>query len=155
MYRSSKTFRNFPCAHRKWRHAGHCAFVHGYARDFIVWFESDARDDNGFVMDFGGLKEVRAWLEDRFDHTLLLDADDPLLADFRALEQKGAAKLTVFEDVGMEGTAKFFYDWLQPWVHARTGGRVWVASIEVRENENNSGLYVPGRPADAGSEARG
>ena len=66
MYRSSKTFRNFPCAHRKWRHQGHCAHVHGYSRQFIVWFEADERDENGLVVDFGSLKEVRAWLEERF-----------------------------------------------------------------------------------------
>ena len=43
-YRSSKTFRGFPCAHRKWRHDGHCAWVHGYSREFIVWFAAKERD---------------------------------------------------------------------------------------------------------------
>lgn len=142
MYRSSKTFRNFPCAHRKWRHPGHCAFVHGYSREFVVWFEADERDENGFVVDFGALQEVRAWLEARFDHTLLLDADDPMLAEFRALEKKGACRLTVYEDVSMEGTAKFLYDWLDPWVRNATGGRARVLSIECRENDKNSGLYL-------------
>lgn len=142
MYRSSKTFRNFPCAHRKHKHPGHCAFVHGYSREFIVWFEARERDANGFVMDFGALGEVRAWLDERFDHTLLLDTDDPLLSDFRALEQKGACKLTVYEDVGMEGTAKYLYDWLDAWVRAQSGGRVWVASVECRENDKNSGQFI-------------
>ncbi|MEM9301743.1 MAG: 6-carboxytetrahydropterin synthase [Pseudomonadota bacterium] len=141
-YRSSKTFRGFPCAHRKWRHEGHCAWVHGYSREFIVWFEAEERDENGFVMDFGALDEVRDWLNDKFDHTLLIDADDPLLPEFRALEAKGAAKLTVFEDVGMEGTAKYVYDYLNPWVQKFTDGRVHVASIECRENEKNSGILL-------------
>ncbi|MEZ4433662.1 MAG: 6-carboxytetrahydropterin synthase [bacterium] len=39
---------------------------------------------NGFVVDFGGLKVVKSWLTEHFDHTLLLDADDPLLQSFRA-----------------------------------------------------------------------
>lgn len=146
-YRSSKTFRGFPCAHRKWRHEGHCAWVHGYSREFIVWFEATERDENGFVMDFGDLDAVRAWLDERFDHTLLVDADDPLLPDFRALEAKGAAKLTVFEDVGMEGTAKYVYDFLDPWVRERTRGRVRVHSVECRENEKNSGLLIAGQPS--------
>ena len=143
VYRSSKTFRNLPCAHRKWRHAGHCAWVHGYSREFIVWFEAKERDDNGFVVDFGGLKIVRRWLEERFDHTLLLDADDPMIDDFRALEAKGGCKLTIYEDVGMEGSAKFFFDWLDPWIREETQGRARVYSIECRENDKNSGIYFP------------
>ena len=118
--------------------------MHGYSREFIVWFEASGRDENGFVMDFGDLDEVKAWLEDRFDHTLLVDADDPLLPDLRELEAKGAAKLTVFDDVGMEGSAKYVYDYLEPWVRERTNGRVSVYSVECRENEKNSGLMIAG-----------
>ncbi|MDJ0654354.1 MAG: 6-carboxytetrahydropterin synthase [Xanthomonadales bacterium] len=142
LYRSSKTFRGFPCAHRKWRHDGHCAWVHGYSREFIVWFQSTERDENGFVMDFGALGEVRRWLEDRFDHTLLLDTDDPMLDRFRELERDGACKLTVLDDVGMEGTARFVYEYLNQWVGERTNGRVSVYSVECRENEKNSGLFI-------------
>ena len=142
VFRSSKTFRNFPCAHRKWRHPGDCALVHGYSREFTVWFEATQRDENGFVVDFGALKAVRAWLEERFDHTLLLDADDPMLPEFRRLEGLGACRLTVFEDVSMEGTAKFFYDWLDAWVREQSEGRARVYSVECRENDKNSSVYI-------------
>lgn len=142
MYRSSKTFRGYPCAHRKWRHPGHCARVHGYSRQFEVWFACDQRDENGFVMDFGALKPVRDWLAEQFDHTLLLDADDPLLDQFRLLEAAGGCRLVVLSDVGVEGSARHVYEWLQPWVGEATQGRVWVHSVECRENENNSGIYL-------------
>lgn len=89
-------------------------------------------------MDFGGLKEVKTWLEDHFDHTLLIDADDPLMATFQDLQEQGACKLVIFDDVGMEGTAKVVFEWLDAWVHNKTEGRVWVQSVEVRENEKNS-----------------
>ena len=138
VYRSSKTFKGYPCSHRRWRHEGHCAHVHGYSRSFTVWFESRERTANGFVMDFGQLKPVKAWLEEHFDHTLLLDADDPLLPEFRALEAKGAARIVVFDDVGMEGTARFVFDWIDAWVRKNTHDRVWVVSVEARENEKNS-----------------
>ena len=139
-YRSSKILGGYPCAHRKWRHDGHCAWIHGYARTFTFWFEAYHRDENGFVMDFGQLKEVHAWLSERFDHTTLIDADDPLLEDFYALEAKGACKLVVLEDVGMEGTAKFVFDWVDAWVKAKTNERVWLRSVEVRETEKNSAI---------------
>ena len=86
-FTSSKTFRGFPCAHRRWRHDGHCAHVHGYDRTFTIWFASHERTENGFVMDFGRLKPVKAWLEEHFDPPLLLDSDDPLLSDFNALKR--------------------------------------------------------------------
>ncbi len=143
-YRSSKTLVGYPCAHRRWRHDGHCAWLHGYSRSFTFWFESSERTENGFVMDFGRLKEVHAWLSEHFDHTTLIDADDPLLPDFRALESKGACKLVVFDDVGMEGTAKFVFDWVDPWVREKTNGRVWLVSVEVRENEKNSAIVTMG-----------
>jgi 6-pyruvoyltetrahydropterin/6-carboxytetrahydropterin synthase len=135
---SSKTFRNLPCSHRRHRHDGHCAFIHGYSRSFTFWFRAKQLTVNGFVMDFGDLKAVKSWLEDRFDHTMLLDADDPLIPEFKELESKGACKLVVYPDVGMEGTARYVMDWVGDWVQSETDGRVWLHSVEVRENDKNS-----------------
>ena len=97
-FKSTKTYTNLPCAHRRWQHDGACAHVHGYSRSFHLVFRCRERTANGFVMDFGKLKPVKAWLEDHFDHTLLLDSDDPLLPQFRALEAAGACKLVVYGD---------------------------------------------------------
>ena len=94
-------------------------------------------------MDFGKLSELKHWLEDHFDHTLLLDKDDPLLPEFEALAGQGAMKLVTFDDVGMEGTARFVYEWANRWVSQATDGRVWVASVEVRENQKNSAIFIP------------
>ena len=143
VYTVSKTFHDFPCAHRRWRHSGHCALVHGYSRPFTIVFACSQRDANGFVFDFGDLKPVKAWLESQFDHRLCIDADDPLLPEFRAMEAKGAARLTVFEEVGMEGSAKYVFDWVQAWVQNQSEGRVWVVSVEARENAKNAATYRP------------
>lgn len=145
MYRSSKNFIGFPCAHRRFSHDGHCALVHGYSRSFMVWFEATSLEEGtGFVMDFGKLKPVKKWLEDNFDHTLLLDSGDPLLPKFRELEALGACKLTILPDVGMEGTAKYVFDHIDQWVKTITEGRVSVYSVECRENEKNSAVYIGG-----------
>jgi len=142
-FRSTKTYRNLPCAHRRWQHSGHCAHVHGYSRAFTFTFRCTERTENGFVMDFGDLKPVKAWLEEHYDHTLLLDSDDPLLPDFRALEVQGACRLVVYEDVGMEGSARFVFDWVAPWIKQHTHGRVALESVECRENDKNSAIYRP------------
>lgn len=142
-FKSTKTYTNLPCAHRRWQHDGACAHVHGYSRSFHLVFRCRERTANGFVMDFGKLKPVKAWLEDHFDHTLLLDSDDPLLPQFRALEAAGACKLVVYDDVGMEGTAHMVFEWVNAWVREETGGRVELESVECRENDKNSAMYQP------------
>lgn len=141
-FRSTKVFTGLSCAHRRWRHKGHCSQVHGYDRTVTIEFGAKQRDDNGFVMDFGGLKPVKAWLESQFDHTLLLDNDDPLLSDFRALEAKGACKLVTFDDVGMEGSAQYICEYVNRWLTAETAHRVYVVSVTVAENAKNSGTYL-------------
>lgn len=142
-FRSSKTYRNLPCAHRRWRHDGHCSLIHGYSREFHLVFRCSERTENGFVMDFGALKPVKTFLEEHFDHTLLVDADDPLLPQFRELEDQGACRLVVYEDVGMEGSARFVYDWVSAWLVEATEGRVQLESVECRENDKNSATYAP------------
>ena len=141
MYRSKKTFRGLPCAHRRWRHEGHCAHVHGYDRTVTIWFEAHHRDENGFVMDFGQLKPIKAWLEAHFDHTLLIDKDDPLTEIFQKLDALGACKLIRLDDVGMEGSARFIFDYVDGWIAEHTAGRVYVHSVEVAENHKNSAIY--------------
>lgn len=143
-YRVMKTYRNLPCAHRRWRHDGHCAFVHGYSRSVTLTFGCQERDENGFVIDFGSqLRPVKEWINEQFDHTLLLDADDPLLPTFRELERQGACRLTVFDKVGMEGSAKYVYDWVSRWLAEAFEGRVWLLSVECRENDKNAAIYAP------------
>ena len=145
-FRSKKTFRGFPCAHRRWQHEGHCAQIHGYDRTITIWFASETRTINGFVMDFGELKPIKTWLESQFDHTLLIDSDDPLLPQFQSLEACGACRLVVFDDVGMEGSAHHIYVYVNQWVSELTNGRVFVHSVEVAENEKNSAIYLAENP---------
>ncbi|MFN3201250.1 MAG: 6-carboxytetrahydropterin synthase [Bradymonadia bacterium] len=142
---STKDYYNFPCSHRRWRHDGHCAHVHGYSRSFHLTFEASERNEVGFVLDFGGpaAKEIRRFLEETFDHTLLLDSDDPLLPRFRELEQLGACVLKTWDDVGMEGTAFMVYGKVSEILARHENGRVWCTRIEVRENNKNSGIFIP------------
>ena len=71
---STKTYNNdrgLSCAFRQWRaEHSHCKLIHGYSLGFKVIFECDELDERNWVMDFGGLKKFKNWLEDMFDHTL-------------------------------------------------------------------------------------
>lgn len=142
-FRSTKAFLNFPCAHRTWMHAGHCAFVHGYDRSFHFTFAANERDPCGFVIDFGQLGWLKRFLDETFDHTLLLCPDDPCLYHFQLLEEKGAAKIVVLPyGVGMEGTAKFVCEYADTLIRKHTNDRAWIERVEVKEHERNSGIYI-------------
>lgn len=141
-HRSTKTYTNFPCAHRQYRHHGNCALVHGYSRSFVFLFACEQRDQCGFVVDFGELKWLKAWLDEHFDHTLLLPQGDPLMPLFKQLEDEGAAKVVILPyGVGMEDTAEFICEYADAELRQRTKGRCWVVAVESRENEKNSGIF--------------
>lgn len=140
---STKTFANYPCAHRQWRHQGNCRLIHGYSRSFHFVFGAQQQDVCGFVVDFGELKWLRDWLEHMFDHTLLLNPDDPELELFRQLDDRGVCALRVMPyGVGMEGTAQMVCEYADSELRRLTKGRCWVVSVEARENDKNSAIFV-------------
>ena len=142
-YLSTKHYDNFPCAHRQWKHPGVCQLIHGYSRSFTFTFGSWELDECGFVVDFGSLKAIKQYLEETFDHKLLLNKDDPLLPAFRALEKQGACQITLMpHGVSMEGTAQQLCEVVSALVKSITDGRCWVVSVESRENSKNSGIYL-------------
>jgi 6-pyruvoyltetrahydropterin/6-carboxytetrahydropterin synthase len=143
VYTSTKTFANYPCAHRQHRHDGNCALIHGYSRSFHFVFGSQTLDKCGFVVDFGDLGWLKDYLEMMFDHTLLLMADDPLLPQFYELEAAGAATIRLMPfGVGMEGTAQMLCAFADEQLRTRTKGRAWVILVEARENDKNSAVYT-------------
>ena len=142
-YTSTKTYRNLPCAHRQWKNQGHCSFVHGYSREFIFHFASNELDKHGWVVDFGGLKELKVFLEHWFDHTLLLAEDDPLLEEFKDLESKGACDLRILKSASIEFSAKFVHEFANELIRKNTNQRAWCYRVEVRENDKNSAIYCP------------
>ena len=91
-YTCSKQFEGYPCCHRQWQHPGHCRFVHGYSRSFTFWFAATELDACGFVVDFSSLRPLEKRLRDQFDHTFLVNQDDPLLEQWTSLHEQGALR---------------------------------------------------------------
>jgi 6-pyruvoyltetrahydropterin/6-carboxytetrahydropterin synthase len=144
-YRSTKTYdhsEGLSCTFRQWR-AGesHCRLLHGYALAFKFVFVALALDERHWCLDFGGLKPVRQWLHEMFDHTLLVAADDPERAHLEALGRLGLADVRLMPAVGCEATARFVHGKVGEMVFQATGGRVRLESVEVREHGGNSASY--------------
>lgn len=144
-YTSTKEFFDYPCSHRQWKHEGHCKFVHGYSRSFKFWFKCDELNECGFVADFSMFKPLKEHLTHMFDHTLLLNSDDPHLKTFELLNELKVFQLRVMENVSMEGTSKYLLEKANDLIkqfHSRELERgLKCFKVETRENRKNAANY--------------
>lgn len=136
-----------PVAYRQWRDRdGSCSLIHGYALSFRFEFEGDTLNSRNWIQDFGGLRPLKEFLEDKFDHCYLLAQDDPLYVDIKRLGELGLAKITEVEKTGCEGIADFLYKYvngiLLPSYGTEEADRVWCCKVEVIETNANSAMRI-------------
>jgi 6-pyruvoyltetrahydropterin/6-carboxytetrahydropterin synthase len=141
-FKSTKIIELGSCAFRQWRAEGtHCKFVHGYRLMAKFWFGCTGLDNKNWVVNFGGLKDVKRVLQEQFDHTLCIAKDDPLLEMFRELDAQGGCQLRIMDAVGVEKTAEWCFKKIDPMIKQMTAGRCWVEKVEVWEHDLNSAIY--------------
>lgn len=150
MYSITKRLGGYPCAHRQHAHDGHCRHIHGYSLTVELEFEAAALNDNGFVIDFGAFATLKSELERLFEHTLLINADDPLLATFKTLHEQEACRLVVLPNVSMESRARIIHRYMDNQLHVlhntqpeALGAGITLTRVTIWENEKNAGRYVP------------
>lgn len=124
---------------RQWRADSHCRFLHGYALGFRFKFTASYLDQNGWVMDFGGLKPLRDALVEHYDHRVLVAEDDPELDTFMQMSMRGLGRVIVQPRVGTEAFALHGFNTAKRLVN---DGRVRVISCECYEHDGNSASYV-------------
>lgn len=151
-YTSTKTYKHLgPVAYRQWRADSHCNLIHGYALSFKFYFECDELDVRNWAMDYGGLKPLKAQLEEWFDHRLLVADDDPQREELYRLEQLGLAKVTRVAKTGCEGIADFLYKYVNgiflPSYGTSEAERLWCNRVEVSETDANM-AYREGHRSD-------
>jgi 6-pyruvoyltetrahydropterin/6-carboxytetrahydropterin synthase len=146
-YYSTKTYGHniglSACFRQPHADHSHCRFLHGYSLQFKFVFSCNELDERNWVVDFGGLKPLKAWLEDNFDHKVVLDSKDWALDNFRALEDAGLAELNILDGVGVEKFAEHAFNKAQEIVQEMSNGRCWVVSCECAEHGANSAIYQP------------
>lgn len=150
LFRSTKSYghaEGLSCVFRQWR-AGHshCRLLHGYALAFKFVFVAEELDERNWCFDFGGLKPVKAWLHEMFDHTLVVAADDPELETFKQLAERGIVALRVLPVVGCEGVARIVFGHVAQFVAEATAGRVRLERVEVSEHSGNAASYSEDGP---------
>ena len=143
-YFSTKTYGHnigLSACFRQPKAHSHCRFLHGYSLQFKFTFEASELDERNWVVDFGGLKPLKAWLEDTFDHKVVLDYDDPEMETFELLQEKGLAELTLLNGVGVERFAFHAWNFANNLVQEMTDGRCSCVEVECAEHGANSAIY--------------
>lgn len=161
MHLSSKQYgseQGLSSVFRQWRATSHCRFLHGYALSIRLLFQAQALDGRNWVVDFGGLKPLKAALADTFDHKTLIAADDPELARFMRLHESGLIDLRVMpKGVGCEAFAQHIYELTESFLVMeylpaleemliQPPRGLSLTSVGVSEHAGNGAIYAPMAP---------
>ena len=145
-YQSTKTFGHhlgLSVAFRQHKAGSHCRFVHGYALAFRFVFEANELDERHWVVDFGSLKSLKGWLEDTFDHKVIVAEDDPQIAWFREGHRLGVLDLVELPAAGCEKFAEYVFGATETWLEANGyAPRCRLVSVEVMEHGANSAIFT-------------
>jgi len=121
--------------------------IHGHNWAFDITFGCNFLDENGFVVDVGKLEPVKRFLVDYFDHTLLINVDDPAIPV--GGEDEGwiepFAKIVRVANCGMEGLAKWVFEEVQRIVVKEVPGAkergLLVVEVVCWEDSKNRATY--------------
>lgn len=148
MYKSTKIFDNYSVALRQWKaQHSHCQLLHGYALKFKIWFTADSLDEMNWIVDFGGFKDaplgngLKSWMNEMFDHTMLIEKDDPYKDLFESMQMEKICKVHFLDKMGAESLAKLVFDKFNDVLSKTQGGRCRVTKVECFENDKNSAIW--------------
>ncbi len=142
MYVSGKRYghdRGYSIAYRQHLADSHCKFLHGYSLAFDFEFESETLDVRNWVCDFGGFRTLKDFLDEHFDHTLLVAQDDPDLEFIKEIGRRGLAQVREVEKTGCEGLSEFLFEYMNEiWMKENGyGDRVFCRRVKVWETPAN------------------
>jgi 6-pyruvoyltetrahydropterin/6-carboxytetrahydropterin synthase len=146
-FQSSKTYTHsvgLSCCFRQWRAThSHCSKLHGYALKVELIWEGEL-DERNWVMDFGGLKKVKQFLEATFDHKTLIARDDPQRMYFERLAELEIIDLVMLSAVGAEKFAEYIFRVVDDMFERSPSQPHWplLQSVQVWEHEGNSAKVI-------------
>ncbi|MEX3859655.1 6-pyruvoyl tetrahydropterin synthase family protein [Paraburkholderia sp. BR10923] len=131
-------YHDISCGHRVYGHEGKCAHLHGHNYRIHFSCESDALDALGRVIDFGAIKsKLCVWLEENWDHRMLLWIEDPLYVSLREYDPT-IVKLPF--NPTAESMAAYLTTVIGPALLGGTGVR--LKSVCVEETRKCSATYT-------------
>ena len=116
---------------------GKCQAIHGHSMKVTIYLSGDL-DENGILegLDFGTIKkEFRQFIDDRFDHHLVLNVEDPAV---ELLEGIVPGVTTVPGDPTTENLAMWIYNSCE-------SAYLWgdyLEGVEIQETGTNGASYA-------------
>jgi 6-pyruvoyltetrahydropterin/6-carboxytetrahydropterin synthase len=84
---TANRYHDISCGHRVVGHEGKCRHLHGHNYRVHFVCAANGLDSVGRVIDFSVIKaKLCMWLEDEWDHKMLLWREDPMLPELRQLD---------------------------------------------------------------------
>lgn len=129
-------YHDFCAGHRVVGHESKCANLHGH--NYRVYFEITGELDSvGRVLDFSVIKTTLCqWLEEHWDHRLLIWAEDVQVDNLRAIDS--TVYMTPFNPTA-ENMAQFLFEAVCPYLLKDTGAR--IVSVVIEETRKCSVKY--------------
>jgi len=94
-----------------------------------------------FCCGFFKSKPLEYKLKQQFDHTFLINKDDPLLNYWEKLHDLDALDLRIMDNVGMEFTSVLIWRWANEYLQDKDKGRTCCWKTESKENKSNKASY--------------
>jgi len=100
-----------------------------------------------WIVDYGGFKTppkgngLKDWMDHMWDHTTLIQADDPYRDLFETMQMEGLCKVHFLEKMGAESNARLVYEHFNEVLSKTDAGRCKCIKVECFENDNNSSIY--------------
>lgn len=138
-----KTYKDIPFAHRQPLHKGACSKIHGHNWSITVEFEASALDINGFVVDFGKLKYLKAFIDSQLDHACLFAKEDTEVQALAESDFSPLFKIVWVDNASCEGIALYLYQQFSNLLKENEGDRVWIRSLRLDEDDKNGVIYTP------------
>lgn len=139
MFVVSRTFP-FEAGHRLLHHNGACKNLHGHSYRVTVMIAGRLLDTGGMVLDFADVKNsIGRWIDDNFDHTMILNPDDPLLdlPDYQLYFPLKNAFIMPADaaEPTAENIARTIAREAKYMLERMYGTKVWVHEVTVQETE--------------------
>lgn len=134
----AERYHDFSAGHRVYGHENKCAMAHGHNYRIHFKVEGD-KDAIGRVLDYGVIKELLCkWLEDHWDHRMLLWEKDPWVD---RMDEAGIAGVVVVPfNPTAENMAEYLVEKIGPQQLKGTGVR--LVQVMVEETRKCSSTYI-------------
>ena len=126
---------DFCYGHRLLNYQGKCRHLHGHNGRAVLTLAGTELDERGMLLDFGEMKRiVQRWIDDEWDHRMILRRDDPAVA---ALTELGEPLVLIDVNPTAENLARLIFE------YARQRG-LPVVEVRLWETPKCSASYCEG-----------